>query len=101
MGQQKEVTTVRFFVKDTFVEVCLISHMMVLNRTKRPMLTSLHRQRILDLQQSKRKLEEVLLGLRRGGKQQNERLSWLEVCLLPRQTYLVFFSSRIGKATDV
>ncbi|KAH6613604.1 SNF2 family N-terminal domain-containing protein [Chaetomium sp. MPI-SDFR-AT-0129] len=57
IGQQKEVTTVRLYVKDTFEE------------------------RIMDLQQSKKKLEEVLLAPRTGVEQQSERLAGLEVII--------------------
>ncbi|KAK3376276.1 SNF2 family N-terminal domain-containing protein, partial [Lasiosphaeria ovina] len=46
LGQQREVTTVRFFVRDTFEE------------------------RVLDLQESKRKLEEVLLEKKGRGAQE-------------------------------
>ncbi|KAK1750444.1 SNF2 family N-terminal domain-containing protein [Echria macrotheca] len=48
LGQEKEVTTVRFYVKDTFEE------------------------RVLDLQRSKRKLEEVLLDPKKGTDHKDE-----------------------------
>ncbi|WAO82928.1 Hypothetical protein NCS54_00010400 [Fusarium falciforme] len=53
LGQQREVTTVRFFVKDTFEE------------------------RVLDVQKSKKKLEEVLL-VPKGERGPNDSLSCLE-----------------------
>jgi len=37
-------------------------------------------QRVLDLQRSKRKLEEVLLAPRKGGEQRDEGVNSLEVC---------------------
>lgn len=79
IGQQKEVTTVRFFIKDTFEEVTSNFHLVSKSYNKNR-LTVIHRQRILDLQRSKKKLEEVLLDPKKGGEQHSERLAGLEVC---------------------
>jgi hypothetical protein len=77
------VTAVRFFVEDTFEEVGTTTHRAKYTQpraTIRKMANNHPQQRILHLQQSKKKLEEILLDPREGGEQQSEPLAGLEVC---------------------
>ncbi len=56
---------VRFYVKDTFEEVGMTVHTEPYSAIRRPTNKHLHSQRILELQGSKKKLEEVLLAPRK------------------------------------
>lgn len=74
MGQEREVTTVRFYVRDSFEEVSSSSSMI---NFAFPLL--IREQQVMELQASKKHLAGVLLSPHDGG-QTDDSLGGLHVC---------------------
>ena len=79
MGQTREVTTVRFCVRDSFEEVCFKSY----GPCSYPIWSlTLNNQRVIELQESKRNLAGILLNTTsEGDGQSNNKVRQLEVCI--------------------
>lgn len=83
LGQMKEVTTIRFYIRDSFEEVCLLAgHLFLLIQVVTiPEVASrlIKCQKVMELQESKRSLAGILLSPHDGGQADDGNQSELQV----------------------